>query len=190
MPVVAFFLFMLVLLPVVLLSVSQKRAQQRAAASKKFEETTVRNDQPASRPASPYVKQAPASPYVKQAPASPYVNNAPASPLAKTAERRPLEKAAMKKTMPEKPIAEEDHCENGSIHDGYHEGVTQFDVNRPAAVAGKLGARLADESDKRAREEAAAENARRAVARISKLPPIAQGVVWSEILGKPKSEIA
>ncbi|MBO4385001.1 MAG: hypothetical protein J5854_06245 [Clostridia bacterium] len=83
---------------------------------------------------------------------------------------------------------EEDDCGGGSIHDGYHEGVTKFSPDRPAAVAGKLGSRLADEDDRIAREKLAAENAKRAMERISKLPPLAQGVVWSELLGRPKSE--
>ena len=36
----------------------------------------------------------------------------------------------------------------------------------------------------------AAENAKKVLNRISKLPPLAQGMIYSEILGKPKSEIA
>ena len=40
------------------------------------------------------------------------------------------------------------------------------------------------------REAQAAENAKRVLTRISKLPPLAQGMIYSEILGKPKSEIA
>lgn len=111
-------------------------------------------------------------------------------------QRRPLEKAPMLKTIQtaraEKPIAEhtDDDCGGGSIHDGYHEGVTQFPNGRPAAVAGRLGNRLADEDERIEREHVAAENAKRAMKRISKLPPLAQGMVYSEILGKPKSETA
>ena len=40
------------------------------------------------------------------------------------------------------------------------------------------------------KEKLSAENARRAMARIAKLPPLAQGMIYSEILGKPKSETA
>ena len=112
---------------------------------------------------------------------------------ANSTERRPLEKRVMENALrKEKPIAahSEDDCGGGSIHDGYHEGVTQFGTGRPAAVAGRLGHDLADEDDRVVKEAAAAENARRAMERISKLPPLAQGMVYAEILGKPKSEIA
>lgn len=112
---------------------------------------------------------------------------------ANSTERRPLEKRVMENALRrEKPIAahSEDDCGGGSIHDGYHEGVTQFGSGRPAAVAGRLGHDLADEDDRLVKEAAAAENARRAMERISKLPPLAQGMVYAEILGKPKSEIA
>ncbi|MBO6060998.1 MAG: hypothetical protein J6P98_02640, partial [Clostridia bacterium] len=108
-------------------------------------------------------------------------------------ERRPLEKREMKPAMQkEKPIRahSEDACGGGSIHDGYHEGVTKFTGRQEASVAGNLGHRLADEDERIEREAAAAENARRAMARIAKLPPLAQGMIYSEILGKPKSETA
>ena len=111
-------------------------------------------------------------------------------------QRSRLEKRPMVTTIQtartEKPVIahEDDDCAGGSIHDGYHEGVTQFDPRRPAAVAGRLGNRLADEDERIERERAAAENARRVMKRISKLPPLAQGMIYSEILGKPKSEIA
>ena len=108
-------------------------------------------------------------------------------------ERRPLEKRSMQTNLQkEKPTVahSDDDCGGGSIHDGYHEGVTQFGTGRPPAVAGKLGHDLADEDDRILSEKAAAENAKRAMARIAKLPPLAQGMIYSEILGKPKSEIA
>lgn len=111
-------------------------------------------------------------------------------------QRSRLEKRPMVTTIQtartEKPVVAhtDDDCGGGSIHDGYHEGVTQFPNGRPAAVAGRLGNRLADEDDRIVRERAAAENARRVMKRISKLPPLAQGMIYSEILGKPKSEIA
>lgn len=92
----------------------------------------------------------------------------------------------------EKPLAAQaDDCGGGSIHDGYHEGVSgdPFGEKKPRpAVAGNLGKKLAAEDDRQEAEHIAAENARRALARISKLPPIAQGMVYSEILGKPRSE--
>lgn len=111
-------------------------------------------------------------------------------------QRSRLEKRPMVTTIQtartEKPVIahEDDDCGGGSIHDGYHEGVTQFAPGRPVAVAGRLGHDLADEDDRIVRERAAAENARRVMKRISKLPPLAQGMIYSEILGKPKSEIA
>lgn len=114
-------------------------------------------------------------------------------PAAKPTERRPLEKRTMENALrKEKPIAAhtDDDCGGGSIHDGYHEGVTQFANRSEASVAGKLGHRLADEDDRIEREHIAAENAKKAMARISKLPPLAQGMIYSEILGKPRSETA
>ena len=111
-------------------------------------------------------------------------------------QRSRLEKRPMVTTIQtartEKPVIahEDDDCGGGSIHDGYHEGVTQFPNGRPAAVAGRLGNRLADEDERIERERVSAENARRVMKRISKLPPLAQGMIYSEILGKPKSEIA
>ena len=125
-----------------------------------------------------------------------------ASPERRRLERESLEKSASaerprpvqaQKAGPGegKPIAAhtDADCGGGSIHDGYHEGVTQFDNGRPAAVAGRLGHRLAEEDERIEKEKLAADNARRALARIAKLPPLAQGMIYSEILGKPKSEI-
>ena len=94
-----------------------------------------------------------------------------------------------------KPVVrhQDDDCGGGSIHDGYHEGVSgdPFGEKKPrAAVAGNLGKKLAAEDDAQVKAKAEAENAKRALARISKLPPMAQGIIYSEILGKPKSEIA
>lgn len=109
----------------------------------------------------------------------------------KTLEKRPLV-TNIQTARQEKPIAahEDADCGGGSIHDGYHEGVTQFPNGKAPAVAGRLGSRLADEDERIEREHIAAENARRVMKRISTLPPLAQGMVYSEILGKPKSEIA
>lgn len=106
-------------------------------------------------------------------------------------EKRPMV-TIIQTARTEKPVIahEDDDCSGGSIHDGYHEGVTQFPNGRPAAVAGRLGNRLADEDERIERERVSAENARRVMKRISKLPPLAQGMIYSEILGKPKSEIA
>lgn len=114
-------------------------------------------------------------------------------PAQSATERRPLEKRDMTTSLKkEKPIVrhEDEDCSGGSIHDGYHEGVTQFEGRPTPAVAGKLGSRLADEDDRIAREAQAAENAKRVLTKISKLPPLTQGMIYSEILGKPKSEIA
>lgn len=110
--------------------------------------------------------------------------------LLENSERLKLERETLQKAG--RPIAShsEEDCGGGSIHDGYHEGVTQFPNGRPPAVAGKLGNRLADEDDQLLREQIASENAKRAMAKIAKLPPLAQGVVWGELLGKPKSETA
>lgn len=117
----------------------------------------------------------------------------PAAGSTLSAERRPLEKRVLEKNIGnEKPVVAhaDDDCGGGSIHDGYHEGVTQFAGKPAASVAGKLGRRLADEDDRIDAAAKAAQNAKRAMARISKLPPLAQGVIYSEILGKPRSETA
>lgn len=108
-------------------------------------------------------------------------------------ERRPLEKRDMTSSLQkEKPVRahSDDACGGGSIHDGYHEGVTKFAGRQEASVAGSLGHRLADEDERMEKEATAAENAKRAMARIAKLPPLAQGMIYSEILGKPRSETA
>ena len=86
----------------------------------------------------------------------------------------------------------DDDCGGGSIHDGYHEGVSgdPFGEHKGTAVAGNLGKRLGAEAEKQKAAQSAADNAKRAMEKISKLPPIAQGIVYSEILGKPKSETA
>lgn len=114
-------------------------------------------------------------------------------PPAKAQERRPLEKRTMESTLKkERPIAAhtDDDCGGGSIHDGYHEGVTKFNEKSGVSVAGNLGHRLADEDERLEREAIAAENAKKVLNRISKLPPLAQGMIYSEILGKPRSETA
>ena len=106
--------------------------------------------------------------------------------------RGSLDRPTLTRNM-DKPVAahSDEDCGGGSIHDGYHEGVSVPPVQnakRPVAIAGGLGHRLADEDDRIAREAAAAENAKRAMARIAKRPPLAQGIVYAEILGRPKSE--
>ncbi len=106
-------------------------------------------------------------------------------------EKRPMV-TTIQTARTEKPVVAhaDDDCGGGSIHDGFHEGVTQFAPGRPVAIAGRLGHDLADEDERIERERVSAENARRVMKRISKLPPLAQGMIYSEILGKPKSEIA
>ncbi len=112
--------------------------------------------------------------------------------LEANAQRRAQEKPMQKQDA--KPVIahDDDDCGGGSIHDGYHEGVSNPPIKnpaRPVAVAGKLGQKLADEDDELVREQKIQNNAKRAMARIQKLPPMAQGMVFSEILGKPKSEL-
>lgn len=153
-------------------------AQRQAELKKKLEENARRRAAEAQAAASRAASSA---------------SQAKPAVVKPTADRRPLEKRSMQNELRrEKPIAvhTDADCGGGSIHDGYHEGVTQFPNGRPAAVAGKLGYTLAQEDDAQVKAAAAAENARRAMARISKLPPLAQGMIYSEILGKPKSETA
>ncbi len=128
----------------------------------------------------------------ERAAAQAYAAQTTQKPAAQQNERRPLEKRTMESALKkEKPIASHsvDDCGGGSIHDGFHEGVSQI-RNKPPAFAGTLGHRLADEDERLEKEAAAAENAKKVLNRISKLPPLAQGMIYSEILGKPKSEIA
>lgn len=128
----------------------------------------------------------------ERAAAQTYAAQTVQKPAAQQNERRPLEKRAMESALKkERPIASHsvDDCGGGSIHDGFHEGVSQI-RNKPPAFAGTLGHRLADEDERLEKEASAAENAKKVLNRISKLPPLAQGMIYSEILGKPKSEIA
>ena len=106
-----------------------------------------------------------------------------------------------------------DDCTGGSIHDGYHEGT----VRRPAAASsaegnqGAQGARRASYAPGRtgqgmqsgegvsayAAKPAAAQQAQagqrksgteKLAEMISGKPAIVQGVIWSEVLGRPLSE--
>lgn len=118
------------------------------------------------------------------------------------------------RTVPDKPIIAHstDDCTGGSIHDGYHEGT----IRRPQAASspeGFQGARRANYAPGRTgqgmtfKEGEASENhsaltaaelaakaavntetgAEKLVKAISAQPAFVQGVIWSEILGKPLS---
>ncbi|MDD5903895.1 MAG: hypothetical protein PUC64_02850 [Clostridium sp.] len=90
-------------------------------------------------------------------------------------------------------------CTGGSIHDGYHEGTPgkQGRYNPPSAGrAMPEGVQLPGEDHsihfapvKEADKTPAASGADKLIATLAGKPSIVQGVVWGEILGKPRSEI-
>lgn len=113
----------------------------------------------------------------------------------------------------EKPITTHstDDCTGGSIHDGYHEGTAR----KPIAAAQREGAMGGQGRKLKVKNEVhkqgvplPGENhsvsytpetvpvkvdgrtgADKLVAAIAKKPSIVQGIIWSEVIGKPKSEI-
>jgi multidrug efflux pump subunit AcrA (membrane-fusion protein) len=200
MPIVPILIFIIAAIISSVMKAQKKQAQAQAQAQK------------ANRSAYPPANSAPSNPSAapartNQTSSSSYEQRARQEELKRRLEenrarreaeqramaeqRNRLEKAPMQTALKaEKPVAShtDEDCGGGSIHDGYHEGVTQFDNGRPAAVAGKLGKRLADEDERIEKAHEAADNAKRVMARIAKLPPLSQGIVYSEILGKPKSE--
>ena len=90
-------------------------------------------------------------------------------------------------------------CTGGSIHDGYHEGtpVKQGKYNPPSAGrAMPEGVQLPGNDHsihfapvKEADKAPAASGADKLIATLAGKPSIVQGVIWGEILGKPRSEI-
>lgn len=90
-------------------------------------------------------------------------------------------------------------CTGGSIHDGYHEGTPgkQGRYNPPSAGrAMPEGVQLPGEDHsihfapvKEADKTTAASGADKLIATLAGKPSIVQGVIWGEILGKPRSEI-
>lgn len=90
-------------------------------------------------------------------------------------------------------------CTGGSIHDGYHEGIPgkQGRYNPPSAGrAMPEGVQIPGEDHsihfapvKEADKTPAASGADKLIATLAGKPSIVQGVIWGEILGKPRSEI-
>ena len=90
-------------------------------------------------------------------------------------------------------------CTGGSIHDGYHEGTPgkQGRYNPPSAGrAMPEGVQLPGNDHsihfapvKEADKAPAASGADKLIATLAGKPSIVQGVIWGEILGKPRSEI-
>ena len=90
-------------------------------------------------------------------------------------------------------------CTGGSIHDGYHEGTPgkQGRYNPPSAGrAMPEGVQLPGEDHsihfapvKEADKAPAASGADKLIATLAGKPSIVQGVIWGELLGKPRSEI-
>ncbi len=113
----------------------------------------------------------------------------------------------------EKPITAHstDDCTGGSIHDGYHEGTARKPIaaaQREGTIGGQ-GRKLKGKSEvhkqgvpmpgenhsvRYAPEIVPAKadgrtGADKLVVAIAKKPSIVQGIIWSEVIGKPKSEI-
>ncbi|MGN0786198.1 MAG: hypothetical protein ACI4OB_02200 [Christensenellales bacterium] len=98
----------------------------------------------------------------------------------------------------EKPIIghSADDCTGGSIHDGYHEG-TDWKQGKPmprkmpetapegAPVKGSDHSIHFKEAEVKENHVSGAE---KLTALLSEKPSIVQGVIWSELLGRPKSE--
>ena len=90
-------------------------------------------------------------------------------------------------------------CTGGSIHEGYHEGTPgkQGRYNPPSAGrAMPEGVQLPGNDHsihfapvKEADKAPAASGADKLIATLAGKPSIVQGVIWGEILGKPRSEI-
>lgn len=104
-------------------------------------------------------------------------------------------------------------CTGGSIHDGYHEGTARkpIEAAQREGTAGRQGrvlkgkdelhkqgvplpgenhsVRYAPETVPVSAKPSGRTGADKLVAAIAKKPSIVQGVIWGEILGKPKSEI-
>lgn len=102
-------------------------------------------------------------------------------------------------------------CTGGSIHDGYHEGTPRkpIEAAQREGMMGRQGRTLKGKGEvhkqgvpmpgenhsiRYAPETVPAKSSGRTgadklVAAIAKKPSIVQGVMWGEILGKPKSEI-
>ena len=90
-------------------------------------------------------------------------------------------------------------CTGGSIHDGYHEGTPgkQGKYNPPSAGrAMPEGVQLPGNDHsihfapvKEADKAPAVSGADKLIATLAGKPSIVQGVIWGEILGKPRSEI-
>lgn len=92
-------------------------------------------------------------------------------------------KPSSKPPVTEKKKAE-DCCMGGSIHDGYHEGTPGeqgFDV--PKSSEGKS---LNETVNIQPVSEA---GTNKLASALAKKPSIVQGVIWAEILGKPKGEL-
>lgn len=120
---------------------------------------------------------------------------------ASAADERPAASPAYTETRTvrdDKPIIGHSSadCTGGSIHDGYHEG-TAWKQGRPmprrmpeTAPEG-VPAKGEEHSIRFKEAEAAQRNASGAeklTALISEKPSIVQGVIWSEVLGRPVSE--
>lgn len=90
-------------------------------------------------------------------------------------------------------------CTGGSIHDGYHEGTPGKQGRYKPPSAGRAmpeGVQLPGEDHsihfapvKEADKTPAASGADKLIATLAGKPSIVQGVIWGEILGKPRSEI-
>ncbi len=104
-----------------------------------------------------------------------------------------------------------DDCTGGSIHDGYHEGTARntMQASQREGVSGKQGRSMSKSAasaqtqgvpmpgenhsvryqpEATIKTQPSSTGADKLVAFIGKKPSIVQGVIWGEILGKPKGE--
>lgn len=92
------------------------------------------------------------------------------------------------KPSPKPPVIEkkktEDCCMGGSIHDGYHEGTVG--VQGVAVPKSSEGKSLNETVNIEPESEHGSDKLSSA---LSEKPSIVQGVIWAEILGKPKGEL-
>lgn len=104
-------------------------------------------------------------------------------------------------------------CTGGSIHDGYHEGTARkpIEAAQREGTIGRQGRTLKGRSEVHKQgvpmpgenhsvryapetvpvpsKTSGRTGADKLVAAIAKKPSIVQGIIWSEVIGKPKSEI-
>lgn len=79
----------------------------------------------------------------------------------------------------------EDCCMGGSIHNGYHEGTPGVQgVAMPKSNEGKSLNKSFDNAESKLEP-----GSDKLISALAKKPSIVQGIIWAEILGKPKGDL-